>query len=384
MILSTSILLGMLKIESKAVNETNSNSQNVQNTTNTQGTSNNTQNNSSNETTNQEPQEKSSNANLAILGIKPNDFTGFRYGTTTYEVEVPEEVDEVEVYAKVQDEKATMTGTGKKSLEKGDNKAQVVVTAENGATKTYTINIFRGIKKTEDLEGVTDHAKEQGKGLSKLKINDLKLSPNFQTNHYEYTVKYIGEDTKLNVQTEATNESYVIEVIGNDNLQEGKNIITILVSEENDNNIATYQITVEKSLVDKEVLEKEEALKKAQGQKVMIGIAIAVVAVIAVVISVIIIRKRNKRLEDEFSGSFYDEDENFEEEEEEELPKALRGKRFQEEVRDEEEDDYDRMPKDALKERFLNGYTSQLDLDFEDNFEEAKPQRKPKKGKRFK
>ena len=71
-------------------------------------------------------------------------------------------------------------------------------------------------------------------------------------------------------------------------------------------------------------------------------------------------------------------------EEEEELPKALRGKRFQEEVRDEEEDDYDRMPKDALKERFLNGYTSQLDLDFEDNFEEAKPQRKPKKGKRFK
>ena len=142
MILSTSILLGMLKIESKAVNETNSNSQNVQNTTNTQGTSNNTQNNSSNETTNQEPQEKSSNANLAILGIKPNDFTGFRYGTTTYEVEVPEEVDEVEVYAKVQDEKATMTGTGKKLLEKGDNKAQVVVTAENGATKTYTINIF--------------------------------------------------------------------------------------------------------------------------------------------------------------------------------------------------------------------------------------------------
>ena len=62
--------------------------------------------------------EKSNNANLSDLGIKPNDFSGFKYNKTTYDVEVPESTDEVEIYAKVQDSKAKVEGTGNIKLEK--------------------------------------------------------------------------------------------------------------------------------------------------------------------------------------------------------------------------------------------------------------------------
>lgn len=104
---------------------------------------------------------------------------------------------------------------------------------------------------------------------------------------------------------------------------------------------------------------------------------------------VVVVHKRNKRLEDEFSGnSYYEED--FEEEEEDEIPKALRGKRFQEQERVRNQNSYqpidkafEKMPKEELKQEFLKGYTSQIDLDFEDPYE-TKRNKGKHKGKRFK
>ena len=379
-ILSISMLFSLLTIKNQAVNETNEVGDNIvtQNTTNTQTTQNiEAQNTSS---TNNKVVEKSSNANLSNLGIRPNDFSGFKYGTTSYEVAVPENIQEVEVYASAQDGKATIAGTGKKMLEKGENKVEVLVTAEDGTTKTYTINIIREIQQ-ENYEGTEEIAnQEMGNGLAELKINDLSLSPEFKTNIYEYTVKYIGEDVKLNIEAKPTQEDYVVEIIGNDNLQEGESYITILVSEENGDNVATYQITVNKSLVDEEAIAKEEALKKANQQKIIIGIAVVAVIVIVVIIVVVIKRKRNMELEEEFSGrSPYDRnyEEDFDDEEdEEEMPKAFKGKRFydeepeeKEEIEEEKkaknevkddilEEDYEKMSKDELKQRFLKGYDS--------------------------
>ena len=57
------------------------------------GSNTNMQGNTSNTNTEGKPAEKSSNANLANLGIRPHDFTGFKYGTTSYEVEVPEDTE---------------------------------------------------------------------------------------------------------------------------------------------------------------------------------------------------------------------------------------------------------------------------------------------------
>lgn len=420
MLVGISILIGALTIQSEAANETNKANQ-TNTSSNTSG-----QNNSSNTNSVNKPAEKSSNANLGNLGIRPHDFTGFKYGTTSYEVEVPEDTEKVEVYASAQDEKAKVTGTGSKTLEKGKNKFDVVVTAEDGTTKTYTINVIR---KTEEEKVDTQTNEEIGNGLEKLTIGSLKLSPEFKTNVYEYTVKYIGDSTKLEVEATPTDEKYEVEIVGNDNLQEGENFVTVLVSEANGNNIATYQIKVHKSLVDEEAIAREEAEKKQRQQMITIGAVGAIVTVAVIAIGAIIVHKRNQRLEREYAGDFYDrerEDKEYEEESElpkafreddyqdEEVPRAMRGKRFKEEdeaftqvekkeprkrefqeiekVFQEEEpeeivEDFESMPKDKVKEEFLNGYTSRVNLDFdlEDGNRYQNNRRKGKrKGKRFK
>ena len=96
------------------------------------------------------PPIKSSNAKLKILGIKPNDFPGFNANNQVYEVTVPNDVLEVEVYATAQDPKATISGTGIKKLDEGVNALKVVVTAEDGITKnTYIILVTRQVAEEE-------------------------------------------------------------------------------------------------------------------------------------------------------------------------------------------------------------------------------------------
>lgn len=389
-LLSIAILFALLNNSNYAVNETNEeiankntntsqeanntanqNTQNASNTANANSNSNNS--NIANNTT----ATKSSNANLSDLGIKPHDFTGFRYGTTSYEVTVPEDTESIEVYAKTQDSKATLTGTGKKTLEKGENKLDVEVIAEDGTKKTYTINVIREVMQEGSENGQANNQAEKGEGLAELKINNLNLFPKFSTNVYEYDVKYIGEESKLNIIAEPTNENYVVEIIGNDNLQEGENIITILVSEKNGDNVATYQITVDKSLVDEEAIAKE----KDKQQKIIIGSIVAVVIIVAIVVFIVIKRRRSEDLEyDDAYDDYADE-----EDEEIEVPKALKNKskNVKKAYNDIEEDnEIESLPKDKLKEKFLNNY-SNYEEDYEADYNSSRKKDKPK-GKRFK
>lgn len=390
-ILSISILFGLLVIQSDAINETNKTNQ-VNNAIkqNTYNTATN-KNQNVNNTTNNTIATKSSNANLSNLGITPHDFTGFKPGTTSYKVTVPKDTESVEVYAKAQHAKATVTGTGKKNLQEGDNKLEVIVTAEDGSKKTYNININRGAEKKS---GNTEESIEDANGLLSLKINDLNLLPEFKTNIYEYTVKYIGEDTRLNIEMKPTDEDYNVEVIGNEDLQEGENVITILVSERNGENVATYQITVNKSLIDEEAIAREEAERKAKQQKTIIGTVVAVIILFAIILFLVIRNRRNKNIAEEYSGvSLYGKSHKSDEKEKEELPKALKEKKeeridtqeVEQNSKEEQEDDeesIENMPKEKLKEKFLNNY-SNYEEEYEENNKETKKKEKHK-GKRFK
>ena len=194
--------------------------------------------------------QKSSNANLDNLGIKPYDFYGFEEDILEYTVAVPEKTKEVKIYAEVQNKNAEVTGTGDAELVIGKNANEVVVTAEDGTTKTYTINIIRdddeySYQKKLGNSGVF---KNIGKGLESLEIEGLQLDKEFDTNVYEYTCKLDDVNiTNLEVNGVGTDSEYKVEVIGNTDLKEGKNTVTILVSDDEEN-IATYQVVVEKPL----------------------------------------------------------------------------------------------------------------------------------------
>lgn len=344
-------------------------------------------------------QSKSSNANLSNLGIRPHDFTGFSPSKTSYSVTVPQDTESVEVYAQVADNGAKVSGTGSVSLDEGENVVNVTVTAEDGTTKTYTINITRG----GTGEETTDEA-NSGEGLAKLEIQQIReMTPEFQTNVYEYTVKYIGENTSLPIEVEPTNESYVVEITGNEDLKEGENIITILVSTSSGENVATYQIMVNKSLVDEEALAREQA-EKEQRQRTIIGVVIAVIVVIAIAVFIIIRRRRNRAFAEEYSGVPFYGMNNADEDDFEEEPKALKKrKRYIEDDYDDESQDFDdeemdittkfeededeKLRRQRVREKFLNGYNRNReddDLHEEDNDEYVETPRKRSKGKRFK
>lgn len=354
--------------------KTNSSSNSTSNKTNKTNTSSNTTSGSST---------KSSDATLSDLGIKPNDFKGFKSGTTSYKTTVPEDVAEVEVYAKTTSSKATVTGTGKKKLENGTNKVEVIVTAENGTKKTYTIEITREGKNEEtdttaQAEETTVANENIGDGLSSLKIEDLKIEPDFKTNVYEYRVKYIGEKEKLDIEAKTTNSNYKVEITGNNELKEGENIITILVSDANSNNIATYQVIVNKSLVDEETLAKEQEQKQKEEQKKKMMVAGGIGAsllVFIIVIIAIVKHRQNKAWAEEYSvpysGINDDEDEFLQENEE-----------IQNTANNNSENDFNEEPltKEKARETFLNNYNNSYD-EIDDYGE--RPRRRHK-GKRFK
>ena len=177
-----------------------------------ENTSNNSSNNSNTpqseeteaptQTTTQETK-KSGNANLANLGITPNDFRGFKSGTTSYNVTVPNNVEQVNVYAKLQDSKAKITsGTGNQKLNVGQNSLKVVVTAEDGTTKTYTINVAR-----------EETAEATNASLIKLEIEGYTISPKFSPTEHTYTLKITDDVNSLKVITEGANRNVNIEVV---------------------------------------------------------------------------------------------------------------------------------------------------------------------------
>lgn len=84
----------------------------------------------------------SSDNNLSSLSINGYSLNpSFSKNTTSYSLTVPNDVNSITVSAKANDSKARISGTGKISLKEGNNKVNIVVTAENGNKKTYTINV---------------------------------------------------------------------------------------------------------------------------------------------------------------------------------------------------------------------------------------------------
>ena len=258
--------------------ENNNNSNNASNS-----------NSNSNSNTQQQPQTKSNVATLANLGIKGQyDFTGFRAAKTSYSVTVPNEAESVEIYASKGQSGQKIIGTGVKQLKEGTNAINVVVTAEDGTTtKTYTINIERKSAETTDNKEEnteeTSTEEEETFGLKDLKIDGLELTPEFKTDVYEYSAELKEDKTSLELTTIATEENAEIEVTGNEDLKDGENTITIIVSDESDENMATYQINVTKEKKQENVVNLTYKIIKENFVIVILVVAILIVIIILIV-----------------------------------------------------------------------------------------------------
>lgn len=222
-------------------------------------------------------------ARLKNLGIKPEeyDFKGFDSEKTEYSAEVPNEVDEIEVYATAMNSSAQITGTGMIELKEGKNELKVEVIAANGAKKTYTLEVTR--KEKDGVSGTT----EEKFGLASLSIEGLTLKPSFKVGTYEYTVELTEDLASLSIQAKANDEEATVEIYGNENLQQGENVITIQVTNEEAKKMATYQIIVNKH-VDEEVVQKSWLKPSTWGQEEKIKIAIIIVLIILIICAIVL------------------------------------------------------------------------------------------------
>ncbi len=105
----------------------------------------------------QTPTVKSNNANLASLDIGGAALDPLFSGNThSYAVTVENSVASVNINAKPAHSKATVSGAGEQALEVGDNEFKIVVTAQDGTKKTYSLKIRRAtIEETIQLNPLT-------------------------------------------------------------------------------------------------------------------------------------------------------------------------------------------------------------------------------------
>ena len=306
---------------------------------------------------------KSSNANVKMITTSPVDFSGFKASKTSgYEVTVENDVDKINVSVNKEDSKAsvsllnkTNSDTGKSwvYIAEGNNEIAVTVKSEDGKNqKTYTINVTRKAKEeTEEPkqpeqpeENSEEEPMEEAFGLSELKIEGLELKPQFQTDVYEYNVELKEDLEILNIKTLATKANSEIEITGNENLQEGENIITIILKGENEAETVAYQIIVNKTLEKQEVISNSEQEQQEKMKKIII-LSAAVGVILIIVIAVIIVKVKKSK---NSNGGYipyenlvddYDEEDKVEEqpiedveeefyEEEPKRKKRSKGKRF--------------------------------------------------------
>lgn len=239
----------------------------------------------------EEEAQSASDATLKNLGINPKeyDFSGFKKDQTEYSVEVPNEIKTVEIYAEATDSKAQVTGTGDIELNEGANEAKVEVVAQDGTKKTYTITITR--KASEVSTTSLDNAKF---GLSDLAITGLTISPTFKSTVYSYTVGVREDLSSLGIKATATDSDAKIEIVGNENLQQGENTITVIVKNEKTNQTATYQITVNKNVVSETKVERNFFNPSTWGKEMIIKSIIVAVLVLLIIIAVVLKVKISK------------------------------------------------------------------------------------------
>ena len=167
------------------------------------------------ETTNKSSDNSLTNLVVANGELKPK----FSKDTTTYDVTIPNDVDKLDISYVTSDKNAKVEITNNGDFEVGKAKAvEVRVTAEDGSVKVYTINAIKSDKKADNK-------------LSKLTIEDGKLSPKFSPDVYEYNTTVDANTKKLKIKYKKNNPDSKVEIEGNKNFKDGNNIVLVKVTD---------------------------------------------------------------------------------------------------------------------------------------------------------
>ena len=175
------------------------------------------------------PDTRSKNNYLSSLVVS-NTNISFNRDTLVYNLSTTS--DNVQISATKDDNKASVTGTGRFNLNYGTNTYRVNVTAENGSTRTYTININR------------EDTRSSNNNLKSLTLSKGNLNFNKSTTTYNVDVDKDTTSVKIEASLEDVKASFENGFGPRTiNLNPGNNTIYIKVRNEI-GNVKTYTINI--------------------------------------------------------------------------------------------------------------------------------------------
>ncbi len=201
---------------------------------------------------------QSENAYLQVLrldteGIVPT----FNKDVYQYYLTVPNDINEIEVLAISENPNAKVEVTGNTNLQRGINIINVNVTSENqNQKKVYSIQVT----KTDDFEMANTN-------LEILAVENYLLNPPFDTNQTNYNIEISNAIEQLRILAVPENENAKVDIVGNDNLKVGSNLITVTVTSANGISKKNYLIEVYKRDLEEEsvfIEQQKSEIEKAE------------------------------------------------------------------------------------------------------------------------
>lgn len=205
-------------------------------------------------------------SSITINGTKIEDFDGKKYEYEYTSTEKTVDIRGIGVSG------TTVTNVGKKELKNGDNEFIITVSNSEGDSLDYKL-----IVKYDSTDTDCD--------INTLEVEgyDIKFDPNV----LEYKLKIKDEySLKINIELVNTESKYTIK--GNQNLQNGSNII---IEVRNGAKTKKYTITIEKDVV--------AVVKKKTSPLLIVGLVVLGLGIIGLIVFLIIKNKKEKNKEED-------------------------------------------------------------------------------------
>jgi hypothetical protein len=359
---------------------------------------------------------KSSNNYLKNISTSLGTLSpAFNRSQTSYILSFPYDFDyktleKISINAVKEDTKEKIEGTGVKAVKVGTNVYNLVVTAENGETRTYAIKLIKPeISEDKNMRLATlklTYIDESGKSV------ELPLDKTFNAETFEYSlnVESIVKSIKIDTTLPEGSEGIKVSVSGNEDLQDGENVITITLVNEHDDTEnpkkTIYTIKVNKAAAvtaETAIMQPaEKTPEKKVNFKLIIGIILGIILLLIMILIILLIvsKKQSKDNEPDDYGFISEDDENYDHDDYEEDSENEYDMNYTENPNQESfntgyiPDEGFVKNEDIEKAKILGGYESKiLNSDFDDtpefdeeitsSFNDEKKNNRNQKGKRY-
>ena len=229
--------------------------------------------------------DRSSNNYLKSLNVSSGDFE-FNKKTQNYSFTVQNEVTSIKVFAVAEDEKSKVSGAQTYNLKEGLNKINLVVTAENQQTRTYTLHVTRIVKNIK---------KEVNNKLKSLEISNYQINFDPETTIYNLTIE---NESSLDIIPNVQDSTSSVVVNGNENLKDGSVIKLIVTAVDGSTKEYIINISKNEEIKNDDKIDDNNVVKVNKNRKLQIIVGVSsflIIVVVVILFSIIGIKRSLKK-----------------------------------------------------------------------------------------